>query len=218
MTAPTSPSNSEGEILYPYQINWHEQWASCGWLDCGEYFEVDLGKVIKKCNHKIKMLPGAGFGDLTHPTTRLTLKMMAELVPDLHFIDIGCGSGILSFASLKLGALSATGIDIDRDAIKHAKANAKLNEIKDKATFVIPENFNYSNKNLRSVIAMNMIYSEQQVAWESLPQLHTKGHLCITSGILKEHKNHYLKLCKNWGWTLEAISQEKKWLCFCFTT
>lgn len=164
------------------------------------------------------MLPGAGFGDLTHPTTKLTLKMMAELVSGLHFIDIGSGSGILSFAALKFGALSATGIEIDKFAIDHAIANAKLNEMEHKATFMLPENFNYQHGNLKSVIAMNMIYTEQQVAWQSLQQLHPKGHLCITSGILSEHKDQYLSICKNWGWTLEAISQEKKWLCFCFTT
>lgn len=93
----------------------------------------------------IKIDPGMAFGTGTHPTTQLCLALMETFLDHrpqtidhtsssivhrpLSVIDIGCGSGILSIAALKLGAASALGVDIDPEAIKNARANADLNGI-----------------------------------------------------------------------------------------
>src|SRR5215211_238315 len=68
----------------------------------------------------IKIDPGMAFGTGTHPTTQLCLELMETLVRAdgraqrlLQVIDVGCGSGILSIAAVKLGAKSALGVDID---------------------------------------------------------------------------------------------------------
>lgn len=47
-------------------------------------------------------------------------------------LDVGCGSGILSIASILLGAESATGVDIDELAVKTALENAKINNVNNK--------------------------------------------------------------------------------------
>ena len=80
----------------------------------------------------IKIDPGMAFGTGTHPTTQLCLELMEKEFrshrPD-PVIDVGCGSGILSIAALKLGAESALGVDIDAGSIENARENADNNSI-----------------------------------------------------------------------------------------
>ncbi len=72
--------------------------------------------------------PRTAFGTGQHETTRLALKMMHAVVkPGDVVLDVGTGSGILSFAAARLGAASVTGIDSDVLAIENARANMRLN-------------------------------------------------------------------------------------------
>jgi ribosomal protein L11 methyltransferase len=86
----------------------------------------------------IKIDPGMAFGTGTHPTTQLCLGMIEKTIETLkvsetfrvlNVIDIGCGSGILSIAALKLGATTALGVDIDIESVKNARENADQNGI-----------------------------------------------------------------------------------------
>lgn len=82
----------------------------------------------------IKIDPGMAFGTGTHPTTQLCLELMEKAAarqPFSHVIDVGCGSGILSIAALKLGAGSVLGVDIDTESVKNSRENADLNGIGD---------------------------------------------------------------------------------------
>lgn len=81
--------------------------------------------------------PGAAFGTGTHATTTLCLELLEEYVKENHtMLDIGCGSGILSIASVLLGAKRAVGVDIDEVAVKVSNENAALNNITDKTQFI----------------------------------------------------------------------------------
>ncbi len=72
--------------------------------------------------------PGMAFGTGGHDTTRMVLEVVETYVtPDADVLDVGCGSGILSVASLLLGARSAVGVDIDALAVKMAVENGKIN-------------------------------------------------------------------------------------------
>ena len=72
--------------------------------------------------------PGLTFGTGSHPTTRMVVQTMEQLVkPGFHCLDLGSGSGILSLAALALGAAQATGIDIDPKAEDIARENAAYN-------------------------------------------------------------------------------------------
>ncbi|HEY0338264.1 MAG TPA: 50S ribosomal protein L11 methyltransferase [Burkholderiales bacterium] len=76
----------------------------------------------------IMLDPGLAFGSGTHPTTRLSLRWLDGVVRGGEsVIDFGCGSGILTIAALKLGASSASGIDIDPQAVLAARRNAAQN-------------------------------------------------------------------------------------------
>ena len=80
----------------------------------------------------IKIDPGMAFGTGTHPTTQLCLELM-EISTDHHplstVIDVGCGSGILSIAALKLGATKVLGVDIDIESVKNSRENADTNGV-----------------------------------------------------------------------------------------
>lgn len=92
----------------------------------------------------IKIDPGMAFGTGTHPTTQLCLELMEQYFDHRQWtanhqssmvhgpssvIDVGCGSGILSIAALKLGAVSALGVDIDAGSIVNARENAQTNQV-----------------------------------------------------------------------------------------
>ena len=78
--------------------------------------------------------PGLAFGTGTHPTTALCLEWLDELAVTGHLaqqtvLDVGCGSGILAIAALKLGASHADATDIDPQALQASRDNAERNGI-----------------------------------------------------------------------------------------
>ncbi|WP_204791728.1 50S ribosomal protein L11 methyltransferase, partial [Oscillibacter sp. CU971] len=74
--------------------------------------------------------PGLTFGTGAHATTRLCLTALETLVRGgERVLDLGCGSGILSVAALRLGAGSALAVDIDDKCRTAARENAGLNGI-----------------------------------------------------------------------------------------
>lgn len=80
----------------------------------------------------IKIDPGMAFGTGTHPTTQLCLELMeisTNHSPLSTVIDVGCGSGILSIAALKLGAKTVLGVDIDIESVKNSRENADVNGV-----------------------------------------------------------------------------------------
>lgn len=119
------------------EADWAEAWK--------EHFHVlRLGRrlVIKpswRRHHRrtddevvIDLDPGMAFGTGLHPTTRLCLEALearADRGPLGRALDVGCGSGILSIAAVKLGATRAVGVDIDPIAIEATLANARHNRV-----------------------------------------------------------------------------------------
>ena len=82
----------------------------------------------------IKIEPGMAFGSGTHPTTQLCLELIEKVCdthPISHMIDVGCGSGILSIAAVKLGAEKVLGVDIEEESIAKSRENANINGIGD---------------------------------------------------------------------------------------
>lgn len=171
-------------ILDP--IDWTKQWNN---------FEIEVGQ------KKLILNPGPGFGDLSHPTTRLVLKMMTPHIKNAHVLDIGCGSGILSLAAAALGAASVHGVDIDPSAIEHAKENALINHLN--ISFGFPENYILQAPHL--IVLMNMISSEQEVALQSLTMLKDVSCEFFISGVL-ESEAYQRK------WILIEQISEEGWL------
>lgn len=82
---------------------------------------------------RIVIDPGLAFGTGRHETTRACLEYIDELFGSgargKSFLDMGCGSGILSIAAAKLGASVSSGFDIDPVAVEAAEANAGANGV-----------------------------------------------------------------------------------------
>lgn len=83
------------------------------------------------------MDPGMAFGTGTHPTTQLCLIAIEDLLdgwPGVDVLDLGCGSGILGIAALKLGAARVLALDIDALAVTATLENAAFNGVTDRIT------------------------------------------------------------------------------------
>ena len=89
--------------------------------------------------------PGMAFGTGSHPTTRMCMQWLDKTVFKGAFVlDYGCGSGILAITAAKLGAKEVIGIDIDKEAVKIATANANNNKVSARfydSTFNIKQQF-----------------------------------------------------------------------------
>lgn len=118
--------------------NWMEAWKS-------RYKPIPIGRRLMivpawldspdPSRIPIKIDPGMAFGTGTHPTTQLCLELVERSTVSGQpstVIDIGCGSGILSIAALKLGAQAALGVDIDPESVKSARENAEANGVADR--------------------------------------------------------------------------------------
>jgi len=177
------------------QVDWHEQWK----LFAENFYDgrahIDLTPY--GLDQELLLEPGPGFGDLSHPTTRLMMQMMHSHVKGRVVLDIGSGSGILSLASVLLGALSAVGVDIDASAILHARENARLNHLHDRATF----EEKLPSKHEKSILLMNMIFPEQKLVMQNRGLL--RSDVWILSGILEEQKSEYIKRLSEWGLVVE---------------
>ena len=74
--------------------------------------------------------PGLAFGTGKHETTRACLEYVEELAPAAsEFLDMGCGSGILSIAAAKLGCRAVAGFDVDPEAVQASRENAAANGV-----------------------------------------------------------------------------------------
>ncbi len=158
------------------------------------------------CSEILQLYAGPGFGDLSHPTTRLVLRLMQPYIKDHPVIDIGCGSGILSLAAAAMGAPQVYGYDIDPEAVDHAKKNAKLSSRKVHFAITPPKKIEP-----HSVLLMNMISSEQEQAWNKIADLVPSSAVLITSGILEEDEKHYLDWRIGQGWKVVQKLSENGW-------
>ena len=74
--------------------------------------------------------PGMAFGTGLHPTTRGCLEMLQEVAPMSDAVlDVGCGSGILGIAALRLGAGRVVAVDTDAQAVQATIDNAARNGV-----------------------------------------------------------------------------------------
>lgn len=205
-------------------IDWGMQWSLGQQEGDGKAIEsltIDLKRICETAEEGafLKLLPGPGFGDLSHPTTRLSLKMLAPLVKDVPFWDIGCGSGILSLAALKLGASKAYGVDIDQGALEHAALNATENNLLERCLFWLPKDGQEMPEespeiHSEAIVVMNMIRTEQENVWQHFHALSRFRGTLITSGILRTEDTLYKELCKKRGLIVQEECTEGDWMAF----
>lgn len=122
-----------------------EDWAH-SWKKHFKPFEIGSALLVKpgwskrraKKNQAVVIIdPGLSFGTGQHHTTRFCLEQLVRFRDSgkrQTFLDVGTGSGILAIAAANLGYTSVLGFDIDADAIRVAKENARRNRVDSKIT------------------------------------------------------------------------------------
>ena len=155
--------------------------------------------------------PSMGFGTGHHATTRLMLRAVQQLpLADQTVLDVGCGSGVLAIAAIKLGARSAVGIDIDPDALGNATENAVLNEIGDRVRF---EESDFRTMSARADIVMaNLTGALLERSAAMLGALvMPAGHL-IVSGFMQTEADAVTSALNTVA-DMDSIAQEEEWMC-----
>ena len=158
----------------------------------------------------ITLDPGLAFGTGSHPTTRLCLRWLDNnLRAGETVLDYGCGSGILAIAAIKLGAGTAIGIDIDKQAIQASRHNAAANQVA--AQFSVPEDTPDHVMQADIVIA-NILTNPLKVLAPLLASAVREGGQLVLSGILSEQAREMMGIYARW-FNLKPPIEEDGWVC-----
>lgn len=155
--------------------------------------------------------PGLAFGTGTHETTRLCLELLEKYVtPGIDFLDMGCGSGILSVAALLLGAKSAVGVDIDPLAVKTAVENAETNGVAERFTGICG-NLAEKVTGKFQVVAANIVADIVILLSKDAPRFLNPDSTYIVSGIIDTREQDVLAAIQD---TFQVIErrEEKGWV------
>ena len=167
--------------------------------------------------------PASSFGTGQHNTTQLCLELIEKnLNKGDRLLDLGCGSGILSIASILLGAEEVTAVDIDQNSVKIAKENAEKNNIAAEKYTAYCGNVIDDNELVEKiggeydVIAANIV-ADVLIAMSPLfEKFVKKGGTLILSGIISERCHEVINAVKAKGYTLVEQREENDWVAVSF--
>ena len=152
--------------------------------------------------------PGLAFGTGTHPTTHLCLSWLDNIdTKNKTLIDYGCGSGILAIAGLLLGAVHATAIDNDPQALIATRDNAARNNINAKNLSIIyPREI---SDNLKTDIVVANILAQPLIDLsENICGLLKSGGEVALSGILEDQTEEVMNAYAKWiDWQAPTIKE-----------
>jgi ribosomal protein L11 methyltransferase len=161
----------------------------------------------------IRIEPNMAFGTGTHETTKLCLKAIDELYqPEMSFLDVGTGTGILAIAVAKMNdelfTGKITGIELDPESVSLAREKAQANDVSARVEVVhgvltddIPQHdFVCANVTLDVISPM-------------LPLLLDKSckHL-ILSGILAEQETQITRELQALGIDSTTVERDGEWI------
>jgi ribosomal protein L11 methyltransferase len=167
----------------------------------------------------IRIDPAMAFGTGTHPTTQLCLQLLERyLNHGDDVIDVGCGSGILSIAALKLGAQHALAVDIDSQAVTATLENAQINELqsecletgKGSIEEILAGCFSIQRAPLVLVNILAPVITH--LFDQGLAGLVTQGGILLLSGILIDQTEDVLKKAQSKGFTLREKLTQDDWI------
>lgn len=170
----------------------------------------------------IHLRSGLAFGAGDHPTTRLVLKSMDEIVatkqrespfPIKQALDVGTGSGILAIAAAGLGAENVVGVDIDPVACHEASGNVRLNHL-DHRVRITPAPLEALFDHQFDLVTMNLRPPTILELCPNLMALSSPAAVWILSGFRKEEQNHLRRQLPKEMSTLLLQKEQNGWAAF----
>ena len=165
--------------------------------------------------------PGLTFGTSSHATTRLCLTALEKTVAQGdRVLDLGCGSGILSIAALRLGASQALAVDIDDKCLDVAYENAALNGIgKDRYTVRVGDVL--SDGSLRrelegsyDIVVANIVADVIIALAPLVPSMLRPGGTFLCSGIIDDRAEEVRAALEAAGWTVLETQSADGWFAY----
>jgi ribosomal protein L11 methyltransferase len=181
--------------------SWQEEWKAHA-----NVIEVGPIVVVPSWRTAIVLDPGTAFGSGSHPSTRLCLGAIVDLVkPGATVLDVGCGSGVLSIAAMKLGAASCVAIDVATEAVQATCDNAASNDVVVDARHALIDDldgtFDVVVANIGSAVLRSMA-----------PELAARvGEWLVLAGLLDEQVPEVVAAFAPHDLTLDRIEHEDGW-------
>lgn len=164
-------------------------------------------------SYDILMDPQKSFGSGEHPTTKLCLQALTNIVDQQSsLIDVVTGSGILAIAAAKFGIKNIFGYDISEEAIKVAQQNFKVNCLR--AHFQVQVNSLLNNiQQTSDIITVNILEEPLRRLISQLFQHLNERGCVIISGILVKKMTAIIKLLQDQHFRLLQTSTAQGWCC-----
>jgi ribosomal protein L11 methyltransferase len=171
----------------------------------------------------LKLDPGSAFGTGDHPTTQLCLESLEMRLTGTEarglIADVGCGSGILSIAAVKLGAKQVYAVDVDPLAVQATRSNRDLNGISKQELVVglgsveqleaLAKRSVFFDGILCNILAEVIIDLIPQITFITKPTAWG-----VLSGILLEQAKPIADTLEHNGWVVSTLWRRKDWCCF----
>ena len=159
----------------------------------------------------LEINPGMAFGTGLHETTNLCIEQLQQLQLDnKSVLDIGCGSGILSVASSKLGAKEVFATDIDPLAVEATLDNAQLNKISN-IKVVEGSLLDKVDKKYDVVIA-NILLNVLDILIPDLSKALEKDGIFICSGLINSQRDKIVNILEKNNLEIVEISEKGEWI------
>ena len=157
----------------------------------------------------IDLVPGLAFGTGQHQSTRLCLRLLAEMIAGgERVLDVGTGSGILAVAAAKLGAASVVATDIDPLAVDAAHQTVRQNQLLDRVE--IRESSIPSDEQFDLVVA-NLTADILQYLAGDLARALAPGGRLIASGLIADRQDEVVATFSDCGLRLQVDRSEDEW-------
>ncbi|NQT91841.1 MAG: 50S ribosomal protein L11 methyltransferase [Lentisphaerae bacterium] len=165
----------------------------------------------------VEIDPGPAFGTGLHPTTRACLAFLDDIGRrrgPCSFLDVGCGSGILAVAAVRLGFTRVTAIDRDATAVRVARETAERNGVSGQVTCRESDLVEFGPGEPFDVVAANLYADVLRERADRLDSCvgREEGSGLLIAGTLREQYEGVRDVYVEHGFTEDRHVAEEEWI------